>query len=142
MKKLILLFLITVQLAAKGQDSTQITIQWQARDIEYAGAFISQMPEFETLYDTVKTKFRVPVPPTGTTTVSVTAYTVDMVELYKRLVNDATALQANSTKRLRDLLVAVNQPYLTGRLDAIDVVAADAFTNGRRYGRFKLRRKN
>lgn len=142
MKKLILLFLISVQLAAKGQDSTQITIQWQARDIEYAGAFISQLPEFETLYDTVKAKFRVPVPPTGTNTVSVTAYTVDMVDLYKRLANDATALQTNSTKRLRDLLVAVNQPYLTGRLDAIDAVAADAFTNGRQYGRFKLRRKN
>jgi hypothetical protein len=142
MRKLFAIILISFSITANSQDSTQITIQWQVRDIEFNGALLSQLPEFETLYDTVKIKFRVPVPPTGTSTVSVTGYTMDFIDLYKRLANDATALAANCTSRFRALLVGVNQPYLTGKLDAIDAAIQDQYTNIRQFGRFKLRKKN
>ena len=140
MKKIILSAVIFLSLASFGQDSVKITITPQARDCEYMGAFLFNDNSLEELYDSIKVKFRVQNPPTGNTTVSVTGYTMDWLNMFRRLKNDQTALKANCTSRLENLLRAVNQVYLTGKLDALDTADTETFQAFRQLGRNKLRR--
>lgn len=140
MKKIILALAVLISLQSFSQDSVKITITPQARDLEYIGSFIFNSNENEDLYDSLKVKFRIVNPPTGNTTVSVTGYTEDWLRVYNRLINDATALKANCTSRLGTILRAVNQVYLTGKLDDIDVADGQTFQTMRRFGRQKLRR--
>ena len=92
------------------------------------------------MYDSLKVKFRITNPATGNTTVSITGYTADWLNVATRLNNDATALKALCTKRVTDLLRAVNQPYITSKLDAIDAADKNTFQSMRQFGRSKLRR--
>jgi hypothetical protein len=143
MKKLftILTFLV-LAISVKAQDSVQVTLQWQARDIEYAAKYIADMPKYETLFDSVKPKFRVVTPPTGTTNVSVTSYTVDWLNIYDQLNTDVYAVHNGVTQRLKALLLAANQPFITTFVNALDVINQDAQSNARVYGRFRLKRNN
>ena len=140
MRKLILSIAILLSLKSFSQDSVKVTLSVQARDCEYIGAFAFNHDSLEELWDSFKVKFRVPNPATGNTTVSVTAYTLDWLSVLNRLNNDATALKALCTKRVSDLLRAVNQPYLTGKLNALDVADQNTFQSMRQFGRSKLRR--
>lgn len=140
MKKLLTAIVLIVSLNSFAQDSVKVTLPVQARDLEYIGSFIFNDNSTEELYDSIKVKFRVPNPATGNTTVSVTAYTLDWLSVLNRLNNDATALKAQCTKRVSDLLRAVNQPYLTGKLNALDVADQNTFQSMRQFGRSKLRR--
>jgi hypothetical protein len=142
MKKLFFGLCVLFSINSFAQDSTQITIQWQARDIEYSGRYICDQQQFETLFDSLKIKFRVVTPPTGTNTVSLTAYTIDMMNLYSLLNIDAVAVNNNVTSRLKALLLAVGQTYLTNYINSVDTANQEAQSNARNYGRFRLRKKN
>ena len=141
MKKLITAIAILISVKSYSQDSTIITISPQTRDIEYLAQYIVHNTEMENIFDSVKIKFRIPVPPTGNTTVSISGYTMDFYRLFVVLKNDATAIKANCTSRIEALLRALNQPYLTSKLDALDVADAQTFQTMRQFGRDRLRRK-
>jgi len=140
MKKLLTAIVLIVSLNSFAQDSVKVTISAQARDLEYIGSFIFNDNSTEDLYDSLKVKFRISNPATGNTTVSITGYTADWLTVINRLNNDATALKALCTKRVVDLLRAVNQPYLTGKLNALDAADQNTFQSMRHFGRSKLRR--
>lgn len=140
MKKLLSAVALIISLNGISQDSTKITVNVQARDLEYIGSFIFNDNSLEELYDSIKVKFRVATPPTGNNTVSVTAYTLDWLIVISKLNNDDCALKALCTKRVVDLLRAVNQPYLTGKLNALDAADQNTFQSMRHFGRSKLRR--
>ena len=142
MKKLLTITWILFVTSAWAQDSVKVTIDWQARDIEYSGKYICDMPQFETMFDTLKLKFRVQNPPTGTTTVTVIAYTVDWINLYSSLNSDVIAVQNNIASRLKTLLQAVNQPFINTFISSLDTQNQDGQQNGRTYGRFRLRKTN
>jgi hypothetical protein len=140
MKKIVYL-LILFSLPAFSQDSTKVTITAQARDLEYIGSFSFIDNQLENIYDSIKVKYRVPNPPANATTqVSVTGYTVDWLEVMRRLKNDATAVKSGSTGRVEVLLRAVNQPFLTAAIDQMDTSDILTFTTQRLFGRQKLRR--
>jgi hypothetical protein len=141
MKKLILSIAILLSLKSFSQDSVKITIAPQAKDLEYISSFIFNSDESGEVFDSIKVKFRVPTPPNNNTTVSIGGYTMDWLVIYNRLNNDATALKANCTKRIHDILIAVNQTYLTDKLTAIDVADADTFTAIRKFGKSKATRQ-
>lgn len=141
MKKAILLLFVLASLICKSQDSVRVIISVQARDVEYIGSFLYHDNNSEDLYDTLKRKFRIANPPTGNTIVSVSGYTQDWISVLSRLNNDPTAIKALCTKRVTDLLRAVNQTYLTNKLNAMDTADADTFQSMRQFGRSKLRRQ-
>lgn len=141
MKKLIIAICLLVSINSFSQDSTKITISPQTRDLEYIGSFIFNDNSTEELYDSVKLNFRVDTPPTGNTTVAITGYTGDWISVYDRLNNDPVALKSLCVKRIYDLLLAVNQSYLTSKLSAIDQEDQTTFQALRQFGRSKIRRK-
>lgn len=140
MKKLLTAAALLFSVISYAQDSTKVTINVQARDLEYIGSFSHAIDRFEELNDSIKVKFRVATPPTGNTPVSITAYTLDWVNLLQWLNDDHIALKSNTTKRVNDLLVAINQPYLNSKITAIARLDADMYTEKRIFGRNKLRR--
>jgi len=141
MKKLLTTIAILISLSATAQDSTRITLSVGARDLEYIAAFIFNDDAVEDLYDTIKLKFRVQNPPTNLQAVSITAYTFEWVIVYIQLNNDATALKTNCASRMEALLRAVNQPYLTGRINEIQAAYISTAIAHRQFGRAKLRRQ-
>lgn len=140
MKKILLIILILASFAARSQDSVKITIAPQARDLEYIASIAFSDNALENFFDSLKILFRVPTPPTGSTTVSFTAYTMDWVLLIQRLKTDEVAIQANCTSRIEVLLRAVGQTFLTGKIDDVDADKAGVFQNRRQFGRSRLRR--
>lgn len=140
MKKIFLTISIFATLSARSQDSVKITVAPQTRDLEYIASLYFNDNALENFFDSLKINYRVPSPPTGTTTVSFTAYTMDWVLLIQRLKTDETALQANCTSRIESLLRAVGQTFLTGKIDDIDIDRAGVFQNRRQFGRSRLRR--
>lgn len=141
MKKVLFIISILFSLASKSQDSVKVTITPQARDLEYIGSFIFIDEQYETIFDSVKVKFRLAQEaPTGTTTISVTAYTVDLIRLITRLKNDATAIKGGSATRVEALLRTLNQVYLTSKLDALDQADLATFISMRLFGRQKLKK--
>ena len=140
MKKILLSVAILFSLTSFSQDSVKITITPQTRDLEYIASFIFNDFDNQELFDSCKAKFRVQSPPTGNTTVSITAYTVDWYTVFVRLKNDALALKANCTSRIETLLRAVNQVYLTGKLDDLDAADINTVQAIRLFGRSRLRR--
>jgi len=140
MKKIIVGLFLALSFNSFSQDSTKVTINVQARDCEYIGSFAFNLNEVEEVYDSIKIKFRVEVPPTGITDVSITAYTVDWLKVFQMIKEDAVSIKANCTSRIETSLRAVNQIYLTGKLDAIDVSDTDMFQAKRQFGRAKLKR--
>ena len=94
------------------------------------------------MFDSLKLKFRVQSPPTGSTEVTVIAYTVDWINLYSNLNSDVIAVHNNITSRLKTLLQAVNQSFINTFITSLDTQNQDAQSNGRTYGRFRLRKSN
>lgn len=140
MKKILFSFLVLCSLVGRSQDSVKITIAPQTRDLEYIASIGFTDNALENFFDSLKVKFRVPSPPTGNTTVSFTAYTMDWVLLIQRLKTDEVALQANCTSRIEALLRAVGQTYLTAKIDDVDTDKIGVYTNRRQFGRSRLRR--
>lgn len=141
MKKILTTIAILFSLIASSQDSVKVTITPQARDCEFIGSFAFNNTKLEELYDSIKVKFRVANPPTGNTTVSITGYTIDWVNLMELLKNNSVSLKSNTTSRVETLLRAVAQTYLTGKLDAFDTADGDLFSSFRQFGRSKIRRQ-
>lgn len=142
MKKLITALCLLITLGVKAQnDSAAVTIQWQARDIEYSGKYICDLPAFETMFDSLKLKFRVVTPPTGNTDVQVTAFAIDWMNLYGSLNSDVIAVHNNVTSRLKTLLLAASQSNITAYINNSDFLNQEGQSNGRVYGRFRLKKK-
>ena len=141
MKKIFILLSVFSSILVNAQDSTKITISPQTRDIEYIGALIFNDNAVEDLYDSLKVKFRIVTPTTNLTVVSVTAYTMDWINVYNRLTNDPVALKSLTAKRIYDLLIAVNQTYLTTKLTDMDAADQNTYIAFRVFGRSKIRRK-
>jgi hypothetical protein len=108
MKKIFILVLLVVSLNCFAQvDSahTTITVSVQARDLAYIANFTSIDPIFEDLDSTMKTKFRVTSPPSGTTTVSIPGIQVRAwLTIFIRLLNDPIAVNANVLSRIQTVL--------------------------------------
>lgn len=141
MKKIFFSIAIFFSLTSFSQDSTIITISPQARDVEYFSAFIYDSYNHQEIFDSAKVKFRVANPPTNNTAVSITGYTIDWIELYLRLSNDALAIKNGCKGRIETLLRNLNQSYLTGRLNSIDSEDIQITISRRIFGRHKLRRQ-
>lgn len=141
--KNILFALLLISGSIKAQsDSAKITVTIQARDCEYMGSFIAFHPDYEDLFDAMKLKFRVANPPTGTTNVVIdTIYTIQWVRVSERLRDDPYAIGGNVYSRVDAALRAINNSYLTSRLDALNNRDTELFTNYRTLGRLKLRRQ-
>lgn len=146
MKKVItilaVIFAFTQTLKAqKVDDSVEITLSIQARDVEYISGFIWNNDFYENLVDSIKPAYRKLVNPTPTTVVKVTGYTKDFIEVVKMLRNDVCAIKNNSDTRLISLLSALNIPYINTQLQ--DFASADngQFLYGRSAGKRKLTKK-
>lgn len=141
MKKILSLIALVISLNSFGQDSVKLTFSLQSRDVEYI-ASVSSMDNDEGFFDSVKYKYRVQNEPTGNTLVSITLYTIDVIHGFTKLKNDPTALKANCTSRVETILRALNNVYLTGKLDQLDADDSATFSTMRGVGRFKLKKKN
>lgn len=140
MKYIIVILFMIVSVVGKSQDSTNVTLSVRASDLSYIASMALNGISTEAIYDSMKAKFRVANPPTGNTLVPVTAVTMDWLLIYATLKGDAIALKGLCTSRLETLLRAVNQVYLTGKLDALDTADVNTFMVRILDGRFKLRR--
>lgn len=120
MKKILSLTALLVSFAAFAQDSTKITVPIQARDVYYISAGIYNDYATAELFDSIKVKVRVGNPPNGTTVVNLTGYTMDWFDVLVQLRNNAHALKLNHAQRVDVLLRAVNQPFLTAKIDSLD----------------------
>lgn len=122
-------------------DSTIITIQVQARDLEYIASAIFNDNDFEEVFDSIKVKFRkVENPPTGNAAVQVSGYVTDWTRIAIRLKGDITALSSNCANRVETVLRATGDTYLIAQLDQWDAAQVTRFSNMRQFGRDKLRR--
>lgn len=141
MKKILSLFALLCSLTARSQDSVKVTIQVQARDVYFISAGIWNDYASGELFDSIKLKVRIPSPPNGVTTVPITGYTMDWLNLLKDLRNNPLALKRQHAERVNDLLRAVNQPYLTSKIDSLDAVDLNADGNAIQFGKNKSRRQ-
>lgn len=141
MKKILTSIAILLNLSCIAQDSVKVTVSPQGREMEYLLSFVYNSGTHENLFDSIKVKYRVdPIPPALTGT-PITAYTQDWLAAFVVLKNDATAIKAQCTSRLEVLLRAVNQSYLTGKLDALDTNDTQTFQAMRQFGRLKGTKK-
>ena len=137
-----IIFLLFISANVFGQDSTKIKISIQARDAKYISATNSKDDE-ELFFDAVKPLFRVApgTLPGGATLVSVDSiYTGDWLRIYNKLNSDQTALKSGTKNRLETILRAVNQTYLTGKLNDIDAADIQTFQTMQQVGLIKFRR--
>lgn len=142
--KIALLFLLLLPLVIQAQDNdnTKVTVTLQARDCEFAGYFIAHVPEFEEMYDAMKAKFRVAVPPTGTANVVIDTIPIGQwVAISAKLRTDPYAIGGSVWARYDAALRAAGNTYMTGRLNEMDTGDTQIFTNYRTLGRFRLRRQ-
>lgn len=126
MKKILLSLILLVSINSFAQtaaDSVMVTLNVQARDLIYISKSISKDEVVETLYDSIKVKFRVPVHPQGTTTVSVTGYVKDWIDVAMRLQNDVMAFKFNHADRYKALLQNSGNAYMVSLLN--DLILKD-----------------
>lgn len=123
------------------KDSTEITISWQIRDVEYVAGFIFQNEFYENLVDSVKPAYRKLNNPNGTSTITVRGYTKDFLEVLKMLRNDVVAIKNNAENRLSTLLQNLNIPYINSRITQNTANDNSQFADGRAVGKFRLTRK-
>lgn len=139
--------LLFIPLLSKSQNETSIiSVVIQARDCEYIGYFTGQEDRYEDIDSSLKSKFRpAESAPSGTTNVTVGGATArSWFEIAYRLRREAAAVNGNNTPftRIDAVLRAVNNPWLTGKLDQ-DTSDWDAtgYTNNRTAGRKRLKRE-
>lgn len=141
MKK-ILAIILFLPFASKAQDSVKISATIQARDLELM-AYLCSFEQDEEWFDSVKVKFRLQNPPTGNNQVAIgELYTVDWIRAYSRLHWNPIAIKAGAVGRVGTVLKAINQPYLTARITAMESVDTAEYLNARQYGRLRLRKSN
>ena len=144
MKKFLLVIAILFSLQSFAQvDSAgkKVSVSLQARDIEYIAANL--YAEMEDVFDAAKAKFRVQTPPTGNTLVALDSITLtDLLLIDKILRNNADAVKANIYSRVNTSLKALNEIFLTGRLNRRDIEDTDSITALRKIGRRKLRKSD
>lgn len=140
--KIIIALLFSLSAAAQADSTTRkISIQLQARDIEYITAFLP--PALEDFYDGAKAKFRVANPPNGNTLVQVDSVRLsELLIIGKILANNAAAIAGNVYSRYSTVLRAAGESYLVGKLNEIDTTIIQYITDKRLIGRVKLRRSN
>ena len=143
MKKVItilaVIFAFTQTLKAQTvDDSVEITLSIQARDVEYISGFIWNNEFYESLVDSIKPAYRKLVNPTATTPVVIKGYTKDFIEVVKMLRNDVCAIQNNSDTRLISLLSALNVPYINTKITGFTNDDNTQFLYGRSAGKWRL----
>lgn len=140
MRKILLVVFIAVSGFAKGQDSTAINVTLEYRDLEYMYWALYNDPDLEDLYDTIKAKFRVANPPTGSTTTQIGGLTIEFIKVYTKLSNDVVALKAGCRGRVKSALEAVGQTYLSNKITSFDTGDLSTYAGMRASGRFRWRR--
>ena len=144
MKKIVLIFMVLFAMNAKAQtlqDSVEITLSIQARDIEYISGFIYNSESFENLVDSIRPAYRKLNNPTATTVVTVKGYTKDFIDVLKILRSDGTAIKNNCDARITALLSALNVPYISTKLTEFTDYDNLLFASGRSLGKWKLVKK-
>lgn len=141
MKKLITLFFLIPIFTFAQSDTSLVTATIQARDWEYIGIYIGHNRNFENLFDSVKVKFRVETPPSGTTNVAITATIGELIGVDILLRRDPYAIGGNVWSRVNTALLAVGNSYMTTRLNDQQTTDTDLFTNNRLLGRAILRKE-
>lgn len=142
MKKVLLSICIIFSINSFSQDSVSVTLTMQARDIEYLSGILSKEQD-EEFYQAVRHKFLVANPPTGVTNVTFdsTMYIIDVLRFFIRLQNDVQAVKNLCTSRVETILRALNNAYLTAKLDELDTADTNYFQSIRGFGRFRLNKK-
>lgn len=145
MKRIVIILMVlafsqTIK-AQSSDDSVEITLSIQARDIEYISGFIFNNETYENLVDSIKPAYRKLVNPTPTTVVKITGYTKDFLEVLAMLRNDVVAIKNSSDTRIATLLSALNVLYINTRLTAWTDSDNSRFIYGRSAGKHRLTRK-
>lgn len=141
--KIILILLLLPSVCFSQSDSSRfkISITINARDCEYITLVMEKTNKFEALDSTLKNKFRVSSPPSGSTNV-----VVDSVEgrawldIMRSLSIDITALHANCFKRVSDAIRLTNSVWIVNRLDKDATQRDSDFDTRRAFGREYLRK--
>ena len=141
MKKILLILAVLFSLSSKAADSTYVTIAWQARDVEYAASLIYGNDFYENLTDSMRVRYRLANNPTALQSLAITAYSKDLLEALKALKNDITAKANNVDTRLKALLNALNDSYISEKITLMDNGEQTQFTTAKRYGKFRLTRR-
>lgn len=141
MKRIILILALFTAIAAKAGDSTNVTIQWQARDIEYSASLIYGNEFYENLTDSMRVRYRATNNPTAMQTLTITGYSKDFIECLKALKNDICAKANNVDSRLKTLLNALNDSYINEKISVMDAGEQTRFITSKTYGKFRLTRR-
>lgn len=120
MKKIFLFGAVLIAFASFAQgDSSRatITVSVQARDLSWIANFTWQEPIFEDLDSIMKTKWRVPNRPSGTTNVSIPGVQVRAWWwILLKLSYDPVAIHTNIVSRLSAVLNAAGNSWLSYRI--------------------------
>lgn len=141
MKKILLILAFAFSLTSKAADSTDVTIAWQVRDVEYAASLIYGNEFYENLTDTMRVKYRQANKPTALQTLPITGYSKDFIEVLKALKNDITSKANNVDSRLKTLLNALNDSYINEKISLMDAGEQEQFITAKKYGKFRLTRR-
>ena len=141
MKRIVFLVCFLAFVSARAADSTNVTIQWQARDIEYSAPIIYGNEFYENLTDTLRVRYRAANNPTATQTIAITGYSKDFLEVLKALKSDITAKANNVDSRLKSLLNALGDTFISEKISVMDAGEQTQFITQRQYGKFRLTRK-
>lgn len=141
MKKILLILAFAFSLTSKAADSTNVTIAWQVRDVEYAASLIYGNEFYENLTDTMRVKYRQANKPTALQTLPITGYSKDFIEVLKALKNDITSKANNVDSRLKTLLNALNDSYINEKISLMDAGEQTQFVTAKTHGKFRLTRR-
>lgn len=142
MKKLIVIFFAFSSFLGAAQDSSTIKVsaQIQARDIEYIAQYLVNNDKYEEVWDNIKAKFRVANPPSGNTNVTIdTVALLVWADLHAELKHDVFA--KTTYNRVDAVLLALNQSWLTARINEQEAYFNDRQNALQALGRAKLRKQ-
>lgn len=141
MKKLLILLLLFAGAASAQVDSSAVKINAsiQARDVQLIAALIPYSEEYEDSYDAAKVKFRVAVPPTGNTNVSIDSVTVGTwLNIWLILKRNPYAIGASADSRVETVLRAKSNAWLTAKMNAMIADATAYYNTLKELGRKRL----
>jgi hypothetical protein len=143
MKKIITSIAFLLSLSSYSQDSSTLKVSAtiQARDLEYIAQLIYLREDYEEMWDNMKAKFRVVSPPAGTTNVTVDTVTLqNWNDIHGLLKSDPIAKSVYN--RVDAILLALNQSWLTSKINQRDAFFIDRQNALQQFGRNKLRKQN
>jgi hypothetical protein len=141
MKKTFVAIFLFSALAINAQDSLKVTVAVQARDLDQVSSKIYNNYSQQEVFDSLKAKYRIANPASGITTVNITAYTIDWIQLFQIINNDIVAVKGGTAGRLAALLKGAGQVYLNNRIDTILSADTAQVIQERAIGRLKARRQ-